>query len=1214
MFLKRFIFVNWGNIPGLEFEFGPVNLFSGGNGSGKTTAADAIQTIMTAAHENLFQYNPGQDETTQRGRGGKRVRTLASYVLGCDDGSYARLDATDGYLVAVFHPTEDETADPFTTIIAVRAWLDQSANNIVARQDDALFFILPGEMLSLNHFVREDKAGKYVTPLDQLQTLLIAEFGKRVVEKYDTKRAYLRRLYGALRGLRDAVSEQEALAAARAFSRFMAYKPVQSINKFVSEEILERKDLGEAIRSVSSQLKTIHAMERDAARLKGSITILAQARFQSQRYIEEWIDLNTLDYTLAQHSYQQRQQEYLSAKKLQEELRRNLKESDEELTLSKQRSEQVHDQLVTLEAQRIGVPALQQKDELETRLRKEEGVLVEQAKRLLLQDNALQSNIQLSSQIKSDLLSADLIEELPQVADLKSASLCRQLLEQGGRAEINFQKMLQRDMTGDLAALEQHLDQARTIQQLHNQWFDHWHASYLSGELQGGITLRDQLSRLVHSRERSYGDLDEQYRSKRREIERLESHQVNYPGYVERAIAEIRRHCPQADPRVLCDHIEVKDAQWQAAIEGYLGGARFSILVEAKHEAEAIRIVRRTPGRDNKARIIQGEKARQDAERMSLDADSILHVLEFSHAVARSYLMASYGTVLRVKDADQLRHTRRGLTADGMASGNYSMWRCDLPDSELVFGIAARERALKAKLQELENIQLKRNVASERMQFSATLLKAVDGLVAVQYADVIATLLATQRELQMLEALLAQLDLTEFGALEVRLTQLRSDEKKWRNREHELILSMGQFTEKLSETDRCCHTLSEAQEQNRATVDKWEETLRSIAALWPDFNVDSRLNNADDEARELNLEFAAQRRKEIESQLHSSERRMGDALQHHNQQCRPGDAIVYYGFDGNYDTTFFKTICGLQLDIDRVYNILKNNILVEKHEQLMLLKDSFNNAFVTNLCHSIHHAINDGKRQVDLLNKELQHHHFGADRETFRFAEAWIPEYRDYARFFEEVVKFPAQGDDVSLFDAELSAKSKIVRDQLMTMLLAEDEIKAFNDLERIADYRNYRNYEIYKEVEGKPPIALSEYGTGSGGQLETPAYIIRSAAITSAFRFSEGSSHLRMVLVDEAFSKMDETRSREVIHYLTNTLGLQLIFIMPTSKCGPFMDLISNEFVFAKCPSERPRGQLLTRVFVDRKQCNQEKIKALWANHKRMIYQQAELDFMDMV
>ncbi len=104
------------------------------------------------------------------------------------------------------------------------------------------------------------------------------------------------------------------------------------------------------------------------------------------------------------------------------------------------------------------------------------------------------------------------------------------------------------------------------------------------------------------------------------------------------------------------------------------------------------------------------------------------------------------------------------------------------------------------------------------------------------------------------------------------------------------------------------------------------------------------------------------------------------------------------------------------------------------------------------------------------------------------------------------------------------------------------------------------------------------------------------------------------MVLVDEAFSKMDESRSREVISYLTESLGLQLVFIMPTSKCGPFMDLISNEFVFAKCPSEQPRGELNSRVLVDRKRCNQERIKDLWANHRRTVYQQAELDFMEDV
>jgi uncharacterized protein YPO0396 len=146
----------------------------------------------------------------------------------------------------------------------------------------------------------------------------------------------------------------------------------------------------------------------------------------------------------------------------------------------------------------------------------------------------------------------------------------------------------------------------------------------------------------------------------------------------------------------------------------------------------------------------------------------------------------------------------------------------------------------------------------------------------------------------------------------------------------------------------------------------------------------------------------------------------------------------------------------------------------------------------------------------------------------------------------------------------------------------------------------------------GKQAIALSQYGTGSGGQLETPAYIIRSAAVTSAFRFNEGSAHLRMVLVDEAFSKMDEGRSREVIHYLTETLGLQLVFIMPTSKSGPFMDLISNQYVFSKCIADSTLGELKTRVLVDRKQCNTEKIRALWANHRQVIRHQSELDFME--
>ena len=1211
MFLKKFIFVNWGNIPNLEFELGPINLLSGGNGSGKTTAADAIQTVMTAAHENLFQYNPGQDETTQRGRGGKRVRTLASYVLGCDDGSYARLEPTDGYLAAVFSPSSGESAEAFTAVIAVRAWLDSTGGQNVARQDNLLFFILPGEELELTHFVREDKVGKYVTPLDKIQHLLIREFGKRHVQKYDTKKTYLRRLYGALRGLPDSVSEQEATAAARAFSRFMAYKPVRSINDFVAHEILERKDLGDAIRSISGQLKTIHAMERDAARLKESIAILETASSHAGSYIQQWVELNALDFTLARHDYLQRQREYVKARKQQSGYRSELKENETEAELAEQRKQQLQDQLVQLKAQRMGISALQQKDALEQQREQQQTTLTTMARQLLEQDQVLEQNLQASRAIEQDLQDAELLTELPNAADLQLRQLAHSLVQEGGRGELNIPVLLQKDMMNDLSPLEQHLDHARAAQRLHNQWLETWR--HTDTQI-GGPSLHKQLDKLVDKRRRQYQQLKSQVRQKEQEIERLQASKVSYPVYVDRALTAIRQQCPQADPRVLCDQIEVTDPRWQMAIEGYLGMARFSIIVDAKHETEAIRIVRALPGRDNRTRIIQGSKAQRDAERMNLPADSIIHLLVFHHATAKHYLTASYGKVVQVTSTDELRHTHRGLTADGMGASSYSMFRCDLPDGDLVFGLAARERALKAKQDELSELQAQWQQANDRMQLVSRILSNVEKLQSLNYADTITDMLAVHRELQKLENLLDQLDLSEHHELEEQLQKLREQDLTLKHQLDKLKVAKGELQEKIRKiTERCKH-LDKEQDESLKIVESGEQNLRAIVSQWPDFDADTRLCAAEKEADEMTVDAAATAsnfRQEIKHDLHRLERKMDEAIQQHNLHCQPGDAIIYHSFNGDYNATLFGAICELQRDLDRVYNRLKNNILVEKYDQLRALKDSFNNAFVTHFCHTIHQAINDGKRQIELLNKELQHHKFGDDRESFRFGIDWIPEYRDYARFFDEVIKQPGMGDEVNLFDMEVSARSQKVREDLMQMLLDEDEHKALRELDRIADYRNYRKYEIYKEVEGKEPIALSEYGTGSGGQLETPAYIIRSAAITSAFRFAEGNSHLRMVLVDEAFSKMDETRSREVISYLTESLGLQLNFIMPTSKCGPFMDLISNEFVFAKLPSEQPRGQLHTRVLVDRKQCNTEKIQQLWANHKHTIYRQAELDFM---
>ena len=1210
MFLKKFVYVNWGNIPALEFDFGPINLLSGGNGSGKTTAADAIQTVMTAAHDTLFHYNPGQDEATQRGRG-KNVRTLASYVLGCDDGSYARPNGAVGYLAAIYHPTEGESGEAFTAVIGISASIEKSGNQTTARQNDLQFYIVAGEQLTLSDFLQEDSEGKrQVVGLDKINNHFKSRMDANNIEKYDTKKQYLRRLYGALRGRHDAVSEREAMNAARTFSRFMAYKPVKSINGFVANEILEKKDLGDAIRSVSDLMKTIYSMESDAKRLQETIDVLSSTKLTAKTYIDQWIDYNVLEYTAAKSRYLNDQQVYLKAKEKQQHLRDDLSSAEQEREQSQDRRSQLREQLIAMEAQRLGIDALQDKDQFEQKVESGKQQLQQQAMLLLEQDKSAQFSLQATESLYKSLQKTTISIDLPSLGQRKLIDMAKNVASIASEGAVDFPTLLGKDWV-DLSPLEAHLETAQQNQQLMNQWRERW----FSGELESsGIPLRDQLAKLVDRREQKVLQVQRQIAQKQNDIDSLEARELNYPHFVRIALETIRRECPDAEPCVLADYVEITDPEWQNAIEGYIGGARFSIIVESDYEAEAARIVRSIQG-GSRARVVQGSKAKKDCDRMKLSDNSIINLMSFEHATARHYLQASYGSVEQVRDVTALRQTRRGVTKEGLGSGSYSIYRCDLNDAELVFGQGARERALAAKQSEFGSLIDQANDAQISAKQVQDILLAVNNLRHVVFANSIKEILETHYQIQQAEAALAKVDLSDFSALEDEFSVLKVKGDELDQQIQLLDGTTGRIEQQLKDSERQCKKLSDQQEETSDIADSKEDNLRKIVSVWPEFDSEARLKDADEEAATSPADSIENHRKSVYSEMNSKVHEIERNIADHNQTCQTIDAIVY---DPNYreehGVPFFKDVCGLQREVDRVHNRLRNNILVEKQDKLTSLKESFNNAFVTNLCHSIYQSINDGKRVLEDLNKELAHHKFGADQECYWFDWEWVPEYKEYFQFFDEVIKSPSLGDGATLFDAGLTKNSQRVRDQLMDMLLDEDGVKAMRELERISDYRNYRAYEIYKQPLNKDPIALSQYGTGSGGQLETPAYIIRSAAITSAFRFNEGDTHLRTVLVDEAFSKMDETRSKEVINYLTEALGLQLSFIMPTSKAGPFMDLISNQFVFSKVPlaGGAKKGELQTKVLVDRQECNQDRIKELWANHRQSIRHQAGLDFME--
>lgn len=1207
MYLKRSITVNWGNIPSQELDYGPVNLFSGGNGSGKTTTADALQTLMTAAHENLFHFNPGQDETTQKGRGGKQVRTLASYVLGCDDGSYARPHDCDSYLAAVFHPTQGERGEPFTAVVAIRAHLDRAGSTAQARQDDLQFFILPGIELSLTHFIRQTERGREIITLEEIEGSLRRELGNSKVEKYDKKKPYLRRLYGALRGKRDSVSEREAQHAAKTFSSFMAYKPVRSIDDFVAQEVLERKDMGETIRQVRDLLQSVHSMEQEARQLAESVDLLGESRNFATAYIEAWIARCAAGYGEAEQAFRENQAAYLKTKEKQADGKLLMKQAEQELTAVKAKMEVTRRELIRLEARRMGIAALRTKDDLE----KESAEIVANLRArvipLLQADKQVDANIGAVQNISRLLAANSLGMEVAELDQKVWREPMNALLSAGAGQRPDLQKLMATDWI-NLDPLEACLDQIINQERLHNQLADR-----LQVTDDKDIPLQKRVGDRVAARENALRTLVPQLQDVEQRIQELERERVRYPEYVVDALQAIQQQCPQADARVLCDYVEVTDPKWQMAIEGYLGGSRFSILVDADHEAEAIRIVRGLKGRKrNNARVIQGSKARLDAERLTVPDQSILSVMKFTNKIAEFYLRASYGNVLRVESAETLRMTPRGITADGMASGGYSMWRCDLDDADLVFGQAARQRALAALRKQQESLLQQRAQANDAYQAVYQLQQQLEKIAPVKLATLAQEMLKLRYRLNEISAELQSLDLSEHEELEVASQQATKDYSKLGEEQEVLTKRIGALDIQQGNLEKDIQRLANARESLQQVAEAAEQALREAATQCPSLNPDKRLEELDLRLRNAQdtIDFA-QEAEALSNALTKHLTELDRKLGAYNQRARTADQIMYVTAADLHGTEFFRHINQIHQQLENIHNRLKNNVLLEKQASLASLKDSFNTTFITDLCLAIHQAVMDGERILKNLNKELQHHRFGADREWFDFEWQWVPEFKEYWHFLKEVVALPNLGDGASLFNSELSPDSQAIRDKMLSLLLEGDEQQALRELERISDYRHYRRYDILKHPEGKPPLRLSEYGTGSGGQLETPAYIIRAAAITSAFHFNEGDTHLRMVIVDEAFMHMDESRSREVIRYLTETLGLQLIFIMPTSKSGPFLELVSNQFIFSKIPSEKPVGELNTRVIVDRQELNRDRIAELWSNHRRVIRHQAAMDFM---
>jgi len=1088
MRLQRLITVNWGTLETRDWPLADATLLTGESGSGKSTLLDAIQAVLTAARQGVFHFNAGQNESTQGRRGGKEPRTLHAYALGqCGSEVFLRQRSTS-YVGLSFEPSDQEKdAVPFSALLGVEA-------QVVAGRAEGgkpLFFLLRGASLSLSNLSSGEPVPGRVRPLPlkeayaQLQLRL--DLQAEQLLRFEGKDSYLQHLYGHLLG-RKFVPEADATRCARAIVKAMAYREIGNVNELVRDEILDAHDFSQEVGKMRQLMQEIARLKADAERLNLNIDRL--------KLVDEAagdVVLLLRRHVVMLNAHALRMQRDILAERERTERRRSQLQGH--TTQSKQRLDAIALERRTLDEEL----ALVQGELAQSGIAQEKQRLTTLAAQYSEQFCKEWSRVQLAARQMDRVL--DHVNQLLAL-DLSLLPVLQAAVQRLGSAAFRATKqwepareaLLSNARLGDeLAAFElEPLDQA--LRALETVLLGSEELSVMSALVTARSELLKQQSQL----------LDEQT-ALRAEQTLLLQGRTPAPDDVQRALRLLEAELPDSRPRLLAALIEPRSGSaWQAAVEGYMGRDRFALIVEQDFEEDAIRLVKRHFARRS-PKVVQGAKALEDTRGIAVASRSLLSELVCEHPVAKAYLLALYGRVRQVTSEAELRRTPQGLMQQGLGSRAYGMFACLAAEHELAFGVESRKRRLDWVNARLDALVPELNGLKSMAQSLATVQGWFSQSSAASLAETLAEALETRLRHVDVERHLQQLDTSSIEALEQRRDalgdRLKAKQDQWDAEQQAVGVQnkeLGQLLKTLDELDARLPELA----LDIVTAQVWISRFADAGGT-----VASEVQLLD-EARSLGeaeLPSAAT----LQNHATNASENLPDrlkTLRNHVATYLAGARTDEERFGWNEPPRSVGQIEAVLRSVLAVQQAAREQTrrqdgigLAENVARLEKAEGTFNHVFTSDFCFKVRRDVKDGSNTLRKLSQELKAIQFGVD--SYDVVQDWVPRYKDYYDFFEALdgVVDQLEKDRTAIFDApQLSPEHRATAQEIKRLLLSQDQIAAERALKELADYRNYRRYDIHRIVGGHR-TPMSTWGTGSGGELETPFYVIRAAVLAHA-------------------------------------------------------------------------------------------------------------------
>lgn len=626
----------------------------------------------------------------------------------------------------------------------------------------------------------------------------------------------------------------------------------------------------------------------------------------------------------------------------------------------------------------------------------------------------------------------------------------------------------------------------------------------------------------------------------------------------------------QVPVTILADAFDIRDSQWREAIEGRLGRVKYGLITPPEYASLAVRLFGTMEEFEN-VDLFHVKRILEDEPQAV--PGSLYEEAEAGEGYVDGCLKHFLGRIMKCRNVEELETVKDGVTRDCYSYSNYTLRH--LPSRDCVQNACIGRNISKGKIRQLEE-EIRRQ--KEEMSALEGRIRALDEARSYErisrevseYLNLFEAgreLEGNRRRQRGLEEELERLE--QAGALNALKEELARAQKAYEEKEE----AYGTAGARLSQIQAKMAVNSAALEGQRRQLQEETHGFRP--------------NQAEDQALEERLKeksLAAVRAAES-SKLEQARAREQKALEGRlGARLKFNRAYPSCGLTGAEETG---------ASYEELYKRYRRQYVEDYKEQFDRKCREVYASLRDNVIASIHGDIKAAYRQVREVNQVLGATSFydsvykigitPAANENRQFYDMLMAPELD-----SKVVREEDMEGQISLGDDEFQRKYQQEIDLLVEKFIpsrTEDEMEAARrraQMEQYADYRNYLTFNMYEvtvDEEGREKrIAVDEMaGNDSGGEGQNPKYaaLFAGFALLYAQQYHR-ESRIRLVLLDEAFSKMDKTRSSVCLDY-ARKLGLQVIICVPDERLMTLMKNVDCVYGF------RRRRNRISMMMIDK-------------------------------